>query len=300
MSEEVGERRRRRLAEKAAQAALGTTVPMTRRELRELREETDAMALQVPASTPEPEPEREPTTTSGLTRRELREIRQREAAAQAKEQVQEQASPAKAPVSDPPVSDPPGTPHRGVNAAMAKSGGWPAPAPNPRPVVPPPDTTGPVTRPDARTTGLLPKVEVNEKPNPTPPARRSSREPVEVATGVKVSPLLDTGQSTPVEEADEAATQNFSASPSWKPLPEAEPEVAEAAADGAVEPVVMAAETKPEQPQDKHRTPRILTVLMVIVLMVILVVLGLLVYRLVFVTPDTAEAAVSVAQGWVR
>ncbi|MFV0427289.1 MAG: hypothetical protein ACK5KU_09685 [Beutenbergiaceae bacterium] len=218
----VGERRRRREAERAVQQpaaapapelATGPSETLTRRELR-ARElatsgvndttlEREAVKPQTPAQpapTSQLETSAKPATTGEmqLTRRELREREQREAAT-----AQGVPSPSAAPAVPAPT---PPTPHHGVNAAMAQVHGWPEPAPTRHRVVFPPQTTGPVTIPDNQSTTLLPPIPASnpatsqERPPAPQDASAQRRSPAERAAAPAPAPTPDVASTQVVPE----------------------------------------------------------------------------------------------------
>lgn len=170
MSEEaqdVGERRRRREAERSAQAH-GSDRPLTRRELRarEQAVETGALALddtgefRVVREPVAPSGEEPPAITGslGMTRRELRELRARQEAAAAQSAPSGGAAPSSPSPPEPSTSSgtdaslsapPSPTPDRGTPAVQP---------PVRRPVVRPPATASGVRSLAPDGTGLTPVV----------------------------------------------------------------------------------------------------------------------------------------------
>lgn len=210
MSEEqIGERRRRREAERAAQAASGPEEEraLTRREIRareaalqtgELKID-DTGVLQVikePETRPEPDPDGPATGAIGLTRRQLRELRQQQAAAATGAPPPEPADGADSddagapPTPEAPEAGTGPTPARGVDAA-------PTP-PVRRPVVRPPASAGGVRSLTEDGAGLAPV-------SPRVPAPADPSSPTEWTAGSTAS--VDVTGSLPQIEAPSPSSQ---------------------------------------------------------------------------------------------
>lgn len=340
----MGERRRRREAERAAELAASQAggQPVTRRELRAREVATgtgsvvmDSVADRTAAPSPRPAVAQagEPRPiTEGLTRRELRELRERAAAEQAGP-AGDQSRPPMAGAADPHASAaPPVTPHRGVTAATAALSGWPQPAPARRPVIPPPASTGPVTKPDSRTTALLPRAGVThtgatgtrattdtavKAPSTAPtgtPAQTPAPDapPSQVAAAKAADGTRATARSLP-----EPVDPHFRPSPTWpnwppkdrqaRPVTAFDPGPAPAADTPARPPAVAASHTLAQseltgadvvEHHGDQPTPAWLTALMVIVLVVIMVVLGLLVWRMVQGSGTATTSATLAQAAW--
>jgi len=363
--EQIGERRRRREAERAAQAATGPAEEgaLTRREIRareaalqtgELKIDDTGMlqVIKEPEPRPEPDPDGPATGAIGLTRRQLRELREQQAAAAP---AASPAAPEPAGGADSGGAEPPSTPQapdvrteptpaRGVDAA-------PQP-PVRRPVVRPPASAGGVRSltedgaalapvsprapgpadPSSPTewtasstasvdvTGSLPQIDapatrspttatrdhgsvIVPDPGPLPTTRRTRRV---VDAAMQDAAAAETPSIDALIAGENEEPETFDGTPSWVELPPPTPAspmpaVALATAesvpdagpgtevirptDGDTASVPAAGDDNDveydDEDDDDHRTPGWLTALMVLVLVVIAIVLGLLVWRMV-------------------
>lgn len=232
MSEEqqsaIGERRRRREAERAAREAAGATDrPLTRRELRAREAALQSGALQVdstgemrvverpePTPRPAPDPLDQPATGHiGLTRRQLRALReQQEAAARGETSASGTgATPSSAGSGATGGSAPSATsaarPPAGPAAPPAPTAGPPSspPAPVRRPVVRPPAGAAGVRGLAQDGTGLLP-VQRTQPQSAWAPADRASVDVTDAALRAIAPETPDDATPAPAEPAEPAGS----------------------------------------------------------------------------------------------
>lgn len=232
MSEEqqsaIGERRRRREAERAAREAAGATDrPLTRRELRAREAALQSGALQVdstgemrvverpePTPRPAPDPLDQPATGHiGLTRRQLRALReQQEAAARGEPSASGTgATPSSAGSGATGGSAPSATsaarPPAGPAAPPAPTAGPPSspPAPVRRPVVRPPAGAAGVRGLAQDGTGLLP-VQRTQPQSAWAPADRASVDVTDAALRAIAPETPDDATPAPAEPAEPAGS----------------------------------------------------------------------------------------------